>query len=76
MKAMLEAAPKDPLCLGNIDPAGELMHGTPESVTEATQKLMAECGGYENFLPSTGCDVPPGARWENIYAFFKTINLA
>ena len=76
MKAMLEAAPKYALCLGNIDPAGELMHGTPESVTEATRKLMAECGEYENFLPSTGCDVPPGAKWENIYAFFKTINLA
>ena len=58
-----------PVC-GNISPAGEFLGGTPESMTAAVRDLIAECGQYPNFVLSSGCDIPPAAKWENIDAFF------
>lgn len=74
MAAVLAAAPADVLCMGNIDPAGQLAMGTPESVRAATKALLAQCGGYKNFVPSSGCDIPAHAKWENIDAFFEALN--
>ncbi len=73
MADVLAGAPSDALCMGNVDPAGELAEGTPESVTAATKKLMEECGMYKNFIPSSGCDIPAHAKWENIEAFFAAL---
>ena len=36
----------------------------------AVRKLLEECGGYPNFVLSSGCDIPPMSKWENIDAFF------
>ncbi|MDO5435474.1 MAG: uroporphyrinogen decarboxylase family protein [Clostridia bacterium] len=71
MTQVLEAAPGDMLCMGNIDPAGLLANGTADQVREAVKQLLSACGGKPNFLLSTGCDVPPNAKWENIEAFFE-----
>lgn len=69
---MLGKMPKDrPVC-GNISPAGEFLGGTPESMAAAVRDLIAECGQYPNFVLSSGCDVPPLAKWENIDAFFAS----
>lgn len=73
MKTVLEAAPEHVLCMGNLDPASQLAEGTPESVAEATRELMARCGSYSNFVPSSGCDIPAHAKWENIQAFFANL---
>lgn len=73
MEAVLKAAPKDALCMGNIDPASQFANGTPESMTAAVRELMERCGRYPNFVPSSGCDIPAHARWENIEAFFKAL---
>lgn len=73
MKEMLEKMPQDVLVLGNVDPAGEIRNGTPETVRAATQKLLEECSGHANYIVSTGCDVPPQASWENIDAFMNTV---
>ena len=70
MAELLPKAPADALVMGNISPSAQLLGGTPESVREATRQLLAQCGGYPNFLLSSGCDVPPAAPWENIDAFF------
>ena len=73
METVMKAAPEDVLCMGNIDPAAQFANGTPESMTAATQDLMARCGQYRNFVPSSGCDIPAHSRWENIEAFFKAL---
>lgn len=73
MEAVMKAAPEDELCMGNIDPAAQFANGTPESMTAAVNDLMARCGGYRNFVPSSGCDIPAHSRWENIEAFFKAL---
>ncbi|MBQ7376154.1 MAG: uroporphyrinogen decarboxylase family protein [Clostridia bacterium] len=62
--------PSDVLVMGNIDPAGVLRLGTPEKVKEETLALLEKCSKYENFLLSSGCDIPPMTPWENIDAFF------
>jgi len=74
MKDMLDKFPSDVPVMGNIDPAGILRMGTPESVRSATLALMEECAVYPNFVLSSGCDIPPMTPWENIDAFFKASN--
>ena len=73
MEKILAAAPADCLCMGNIDPAGEFVHGTPENMTVAVRDLIARCGKYPNFVPSSGCDIPATASWDNICAFFDAV---
>lgn len=73
MADILPLMPKDVLVCGNVDPAGELRNGTPESVTAKTTEILEKCAGYPNFVISTGCDVPPMSPWENIDAFFKAV---
>ncbi len=67
---MIPSAPADVLVMGNVDPAGQINQGTPESVREATLQVMKECCHAPNFVISTGCDIPPMSPWANIEAFF------
>ncbi len=73
MEAVLKATPADILVMGNIDPAGEFASGTAESITAATRDLLDKCGHFANFVPSSGCDIPAHAKWENIQAFFLAV---
>lgn len=73
LSQMLPHIPADRLVLGNVDPAGQMCHGTPESVKEATRSVMEKCSSYPNFVISTGCDVPPISPWANIDAFFEAV---
>ena len=57
--------------MGNVDPAGQFRHGTPESIREVTLALMKDLTKYPNFVISSGCDIPPMSKWENIDAFFR-----
>ena len=66
--------PENILVMGNVDPAGVLRMGTPESVKEVTSSLLEKCAKYPNFLLSSGCDMPPMTPWENIDAFFAASN--
>ena len=74
MKKMLEHIPAETVVMGNIDPAGEFCNGTPQSVRRAVMELLDACGGYPNFVISSGCDIPPLSRWENIDAFYAAVS--
>lgn len=74
MGAVMAAAPAGCLCMGNVDPAAQFVQGTVESMTEATRKLLEQCGNYKNFVISSGCDIPYHAKWENIQAFFDALH--
>ena len=67
---IISKVPSDTLVMGNIDPAGVLRMGTPEKVRDEVLSLMERCSRYNNFLLSSGCDMPPLTPWENIDAFF------
>ena len=73
LEAVMKATPADVLVMGNVDPAGQFAGGTVESITAATRDLLDKCGSYPNFMPSSGCDIPAHASWDNIQAFFKTV---
>lgn len=73
MAEMMPYIPADTVAMGNVDPAGEFRGGTPESIRAATHKVMESCREYPNFVISSGCDIPPLSRWENIDAFFAAV---
>ncbi|MBQ9115703.1 MAG: uroporphyrinogen decarboxylase family protein [Clostridia bacterium] len=74
MAEMMTHIPADTVAMGNVDPAAEFRNGTPESIRKATMDVMEKCCSYPNFVISSGCDIPPMSKWENIDAFFKAVN--
>lgn len=73
MEEVLKNAPADALCMGNISPAEKFASGSVSAMRLATKMLMDSCGAYPNFIPSSGCDIPAHAEWDNIMAFFDEI---
>lgn len=73
MIEMLKAASPDTVIMGNVDPAGQIRGGTPESVKAETKRIMSECCSHPNFVISSGCDIPPASSWDNIDAFFEAV---
>ena len=73
MRQMLEKIPADTVVMGNLDPAAVLRMGDAETVRRAARELMADCAAFPNFVPSSGCDMPPLTPWENIDAFFEAV---
>lgn len=69
----LRECPKDALAMGNIDPVGVIKNETPEGVYRETMNLLERTADYDNFVLSTGCDVPPAVPFDNIDAFYKAV---
>lgn len=72
MRDMLSFAPSSVPVMGNLDPVGLFRDGTPGQMKQAVNAILSECGKYKNFILSSGCDIPPGAKWENTDAFFES----
>ncbi|HNZ63023.1 MAG TPA: uroporphyrinogen decarboxylase family protein [Bacillota bacterium] len=73
MREILKYFPRDTVVMGNVDPAAQFVGGTPEGIRAETRRIMEECHDYRNFVISSGCDIPPHAKWENIDAFFEAV---
>lgn len=58
---------------GNIDPSTIFQSGSQDDVISATNTLLATMKGFNNFIPSSGCDIPPGTPLQNLEAFYSTI---
>ncbi len=71
MRDLMLHMPSDCIAMGNVDPAGEFLNGTEQSVYDVTSALLRDCGKYPNFVLSSGCDIPPRTPWKNIDAFFR-----
>ncbi|MGC9372087.1 MAG: uroporphyrinogen decarboxylase family protein [Thermovirgaceae bacterium] len=61
----------DSVLIGNIDPVRVMLDGTPEKIYENTLDLRKKMKGHNNFILSTGCDLPPKTPHENIQAFVE-----
>ena len=70
MTKILPQIPEDRIAMGNIDPANMIRTGAPEQIKEAVLNLREKTKQYNNFLLSSGCDIPPGTPLENIDALF------
>ena len=73
MREALDLVSSEIVVMGNVDPAGQIQNGTQDSVKEETTRILNECHAYQNFVISSGCDIPPASKWENIDAFFEAV---
>ena len=61
----------DVVLIGNIDPVGIMVQGTPHDVRRAVKDLIDGMASHQNFILSTGCDLPLETPFENIEAFME-----
>ena len=74
MAEMMPHIPENIIAAGNVSPSKQFRNGTVETIREETLSVMEKCCKYPNFLISSGCDIPPMSKWENIDAFFAAVN--
>jgi len=73
MTEALKSCPKDKLILGNVDPVGVLKLCSAAEVKAFITDLLNRTASFDNFVLSTGCDLPPHVPSENIAAFFEAL---
>ena len=66
--------PDDIAIIGNLDPTREILRGTPADVQAKTVEMLDSMCAYDNFIPSTGCDLPASTPLDNISAFVETVH--
>ena len=76
MPALAERMPEDVVLIGNVDPVRTMLNGTPEDVRRDTLSLMDSMAGHENFIVSTGCDLPAEVPIENVAEFVRAVKEA
>lgn len=72
MVHMLESFPKNFMIMGNISPSKKFNNAAPDETRIATRGLLHACDKFNNFVLSSGCDIPPCTDFDNIDMFFKT----
>lgn len=73
---MVDVASKTPahiIIMGNIDLVSVLKQASSECVKAKTLELLEKMKGCENFVISTGCDLPPFVPEGNIKAFYEAV---
>ncbi|MBP1635946.1 MAG: Uroporphyrinogen-III decarboxylase [Acidobacteria bacterium] len=73
LAAALKQVPADVVVAGNLDPARVFCQGTAETVAAAARALLAAADGQRCFVPSSGCDLPPGTPLDNLEAFYRAV---
>lgn len=74
MVETLKYCPKDKLIMGNVDPVGVMKMLSPIEIKAYVSDLLKRTSGFDNFVLSTGCDLPPHVPAENIQAFFEALD--
>ncbi len=72
LKNIIPLMPKDSIVMGNIDPV-LFRTGSVEDINRSVQKVYDECSKFDNFMLSSGCDIPHDAKWENLDAYFEKV---
>lgn len=70
---ILENVDEDVLVMGNLDPVEYFRNGTVENMDQAVKELLEKTKDYKNFVISSGCDIPPLSKWDNIKQFFASV---
>jgi uroporphyrinogen decarboxylase len=69
--ALVKATPET-VIWGNLNPAEAFCTVTTQELAAQTLELLEATRTYRNFVLSSGCEVPPNARLENLDAFHQT----
>jgi uroporphyrinogen decarboxylase len=73
LPAALKQVPPEVILCGNLDPARAFVNSAPAEVEGAARSLLGATRSHPNYILSSGCDVPPGTRPENIDAFYRAV---
>ena len=74
MVEALKEVPADALAMGNLDPVSVFKMGSAALMKKETMALLEATKDYPNFVLSSGCDTPPHTPFENIDAFYSTLD--
>lgn len=74
MLEVLKQVPSDRWVMGNLDPVKLFKNATPDEIYNTTIELLKLTHGWNNFILSTGCDVPPAVSIEKVKAFYKSLD--
>ena len=66
LAAVSRLIPQDRYIFGNLDPVRTVAYGSRAQVVDETRTLLGSMAGYDNFVLSTGCDLPLDTRLENL----------
>lgn len=72
LKDILPSMPKSSIVMGNLDPL-LLKTGNPDDVKKELEKIFDNCCSYNNFMISTGCDIPAEINLQNLSAYFESV---
>lgn len=72
LKVLIPKLPSDRIIMGNVDPV-LFKKGTAEDIKSEVQRIYNDCSQFDNFIISSGCDIPADSKWENIDAYFEKI---
>jgi len=72
MPKVAKLVPDDVVLIGNVDPVATMLQGDRQKVRRDTLALMESMRNYDNFIVSTGCDLPQETPLENIREFVET----
>jgi uroporphyrinogen decarboxylase len=75
MWQLLETLPDDVIVMGNISPSAVFMCDSTDKMALDTQTLLRKCMIHDNFMISSGCDIPAKTPIENVDKFFEVIKL-
>ncbi len=75
ISTVLAKAPSHVVISGNLDPMEFFVSASPARMRQATMALIEQTAGYRNFVLSSGCDIPPDAKLENLDAFHEASKL-
>jgi len=73
MVETLKVCPKDKLIMGNVDPVRVMKMKTPDEIKAYVSDLLNRTAEFDNFVLSTGCDLPPHVPAVNVEAFFEAL---
>jgi len=75
MMEILDKMPEDVLILGNISPSAVFNADSSNKMAISTANLLIRCMLHNNFMISSGCDIPADTPIENIDKFFEVVEL-
>lgn len=68
---LAKVCPEEMVLIGNVNPVLTVMEKDPAEIAQEVQDLRTGMKGVDNFILSTGCDLPIDTSLENIIAFVE-----
>jgi uroporphyrinogen decarboxylase len=73
LSVALAKVPANVVVCGNLDPSAVFCQSSPAETVARAAALLAATRNHENFVLSSGCDVPPNAPLANLDAFYAVV---